>query len=97
MTPDAHDAASEVPRTDGRASDGLGYALSYATPSGDQQAAAPPSAAARQAQGAQEIVLRVNGVRNTLRLDLRVTLLDALRDHLGLTGPKKGCDHGQCV
>ncbi len=38
----------------------------------------------------------VNGDGKTTSLDFRVTLLDALRDHLGLTGTKKGCDHGQC-
>jgi xanthine dehydrogenase YagT iron-sulfur-binding subunit len=40
--------------------------------------------------------LTVNGTANALMLDSRTTLLDALRDHLGLTGAKKGCDHGQC-
>jgi xanthine dehydrogenase YagT iron-sulfur-binding subunit len=40
--------------------------------------------------------LVVNGVEHTLDLDPRTTLLDALREHLGLTGAKKGCDHGQC-
>ena len=40
--------------------------------------------------------LTVNGVRHELELDPRTTLLDALREHLGLTGSKKGCDHGQC-
>jgi len=40
--------------------------------------------------------LTVNGRPRTLDLDPRVTLLDALRDHLHLTGSKKGCDHGQC-
>jgi xanthine dehydrogenase YagT iron-sulfur-binding subunit len=40
--------------------------------------------------------LRVNGQERTLALDVRTTLLDALREHLGLTGSKKGCDHGQC-
>jgi xanthine dehydrogenase YagT iron-sulfur-binding subunit len=40
--------------------------------------------------------LQVNGVVHTLNLDPRVTLLDALRNHLNLTGSKKGCDHGQC-
>lgn len=40
--------------------------------------------------------LKVNGVVHSVNLDLRVTLLDALRDHLNLTGSKKGCDHGQC-
>ncbi|MFF4368361.1 2Fe-2S iron-sulfur cluster-binding protein [Streptomyces sp. NPDC001594] len=42
------------------------------------------------------VSLHVNGVRRDLDLDHRVTLLDALREHLGLTGSKKGCDHGQC-
>ena len=37
-----------------------------------------------------------NGEARTLELDTRTTLLDALREHLGLTGAKKGCDHGQC-
>ena len=40
--------------------------------------------------------LRVNGVQRSLDLDTRTTLLDALREHLQLTGSKKGCDHGQC-
>ena len=40
--------------------------------------------------------LDINGHRHTLQLEPRVTLLDALRDRLGLTGTKKGCDHGQC-
>jgi xanthine dehydrogenase YagT iron-sulfur-binding subunit len=42
------------------------------------------------------VTLDVNGSERLLMLDPRVTLLDALRDHLGLTGSKKGCDHGQC-
>ncbi len=40
--------------------------------------------------------LVVNGERRPLRLDVRTTLLDALREHLDLVGTKKGCDHGQC-
>ena len=43
-----------------------------------------------------DVVLEVNGGRYTLKLDTRTTLLDALREHLQLTGTKKGCDHGQC-
>jgi xanthine dehydrogenase YagT iron-sulfur-binding subunit len=42
------------------------------------------------------VALTVNGQERTLELDTRTTLLDALREHLGLTGAKKGCDHGQC-
>ena len=40
--------------------------------------------------------LSVNGHAHRLNADVRTTLLDALRDHLGLTGSKKGCDQGQC-
>ncbi len=43
-----------------------------------------------------EISLRVNGVERTVNIDVRTTLLDMLRERLGLTGAKKGCDHGQC-
>jgi len=43
-----------------------------------------------------QVSLTVNGKAETLTLDPRVTLLDALREHLHLTGSKKGCDHGQC-
>jgi len=43
-----------------------------------------------------EITLRVNGSEHRLTVDTRTTLLDALRERLGVTGPKKGCDHGQC-
>ncbi|GLW10171.1 oxidoreductase [Microtetraspora sp. NBRC 13810] len=42
------------------------------------------------------ISLRVNGETHALTVDNRTTLLDALREHLDLTGTKKGCDHGQC-
>ena len=42
------------------------------------------------------VTLRVNGSEHTLRLDTRTTVLDLLREHLDLTGAKKGCDHGQC-
>jgi xanthine dehydrogenase YagT iron-sulfur-binding subunit len=43
-----------------------------------------------------KITLQVNGVAHQLDVEPRVTLLDALREQLGLTGTKKGCDHGQC-
>jgi xanthine dehydrogenase YagT iron-sulfur-binding subunit len=42
------------------------------------------------------VTFRVNGREQRLALDPRTTLLDALREHLGLMGTKKGCDHGQC-
>jgi xanthine dehydrogenase YagT iron-sulfur-binding subunit len=42
------------------------------------------------------VALSINGDAYRLGLDVRTTLLDALREHVGLTGSKKGCDHGQC-
>jgi xanthine dehydrogenase YagT iron-sulfur-binding subunit len=43
-----------------------------------------------------KVELQINGHPHSLTLDPRTTLLDALREHLALTGSKKGCDHGQC-
>jgi xanthine dehydrogenase YagT iron-sulfur-binding subunit len=43
-----------------------------------------------------DVDLHINGQSYRLSLDVRTTLLDAIRDHAGLTGTKKGCDHGQC-
>lgn len=54
---------------------------------GAEAAKAPPSA---------RVAFEVNGAAHELELDTRVSLLDALREHLHLTGTKKGCDHGQC-
>jgi xanthine dehydrogenase YagT iron-sulfur-binding subunit len=42
------------------------------------------------------VTLRINGEEHSLELDTRTSLLDLLRERLGLTGAKKGCDHGQC-
>lgn len=47
-------------------------------------------------ENAVKVILKVNGAEKSLTLDSRVTLLDALREKLALTGSKKGCDHGQC-
>ena len=58
------------------------------------EAAAPSIPSARQTSLA--VTLDVNGKSQRLQLDNRTTLLDALREHLHLTGTKKGCDHGQC-
>ncbi|WIX07843.1 aldehyde dehydrogenase iron-sulfur subunit PaoA [Xanthomonas oryzae] len=48
------------------------------------------------ANASSQVAFDVNGKQVTLTLDNRTTLLDALREHLHLTGTKKGCDHGQC-
>ena len=45
---------------------------------------------------AASVTLKINGTEHKLTIDPRTTLLDALREHLQLTGSKKGCDHGQC-
>jgi len=52
--------------------------------------------ASERAPPASQVSFEVNGKPQTLRVDNRTTLLDALREHLHLTGTKKGCDHGQC-
>ena len=44
----------------------------------------------------EQVALRVNGREEALAVDTRTSLLDLLRERLGLTGSKKGCDHGQC-
>ncbi|MDX6324987.1 MAG: xanthine dehydrogenase YagT iron-sulfur-binding subunit [Nocardioidaceae bacterium] len=54
------------------------------------------TAAATPHPTASRVTLEVNGAVRVLELDNRTTLLDTLREQLGLTGSKKGCDHGQC-
>jgi xanthine dehydrogenase YagT iron-sulfur-binding subunit len=61
--------------------------------------ALPTAAGAQEPPGAPvtaKVSFQVNGEARALELDTRTTLLDALREHLHLTGTKKGCDHGQC-
>ena len=55
-----------------------------------------PRARAAASPTATRVTLRVNGRDVPLDVEPRVTLLDALREYAGITGPKKGCDHGQC-
>ena len=66
----------------------LGQAVA-ALPATAQTSSVPPT-------GPAPMTLNVNGRDYRLTLDLRTSLLDALRDHVGLTGTKKGCDQGQC-
>jgi len=68
-------------------------AVSSSAPAAAAQAA--PAASASAIPRAR-LTLNVNGQTHALELDTRTTLLDALREHLHLTGTKKGCDHGQC-
>ncbi len=62
----------------------------------DRPSANAAPAAAPAGRAPHTTTINVNGQRYHLALDVRTTLLDALRDHIGLTGSKKGCDHGQC-
>jgi xanthine dehydrogenase YagT iron-sulfur-binding subunit len=71
--------------------------LGYARPGAAESYPPPPPWSPADAADAQMPVrLTVNGMSQSLTLDTRTTLLDMLREHLGLTGSKKGCDHGQC-
>ena len=97
-TPDSTAQPGGLPPSDGRrsfikqATGFLGLAL------------APPlisqaerfTALSKKVEGVSEMRLKVNGTLRTIQAEPRVTLLDALREKLDLTGSKKGCDHGQC-
>ena len=56
----------------------------------------PPPTTGESATFQVAVQLTVNGTQHALNLDPRSSLLDVLREHLDLTGTKKGCDHGQC-
>ncbi|MFL6589465.1 MAG: 2Fe-2S iron-sulfur cluster-binding protein [Chthoniobacterales bacterium] len=78
---------------------GTGAALSLGpTLLGVSSAEAADTSAAPSpiATAVTKFALKINGQEHTLEVDPRTTLLDALREHLKLTGSKKGCDHGQC-
>jgi xanthine dehydrogenase YagT iron-sulfur-binding subunit len=55
-----------------------------------------PSRSQPNLRGPIDVTLSINGQRRQLAVDVRTSVLDLLREHLGLTGTKKGCDHGQC-
>ena len=74
---------------------GAASAATVAVPA-DAAAAAEAQAAPAVREPTASVTMEVNGKSHTLELDTRTTLLDALREHLHLTGTKKGCDHGQC-
>ena len=71
-------------------------AAAVAAPLLAEAPAAAQPAPARNARQPVQVSLSVNGRAHHLALDSRTTLLDAVRNHLGMTGSKKGCDHGQC-
>jgi xanthine dehydrogenase YagT iron-sulfur-binding subunit len=71
-----------------------GSAAALGLAAGSSEAAQPPPAPGGPRH--MDLTLNINGRDHRLSLDPRTTLLDALRDHAGLTGSKKGCDQGQC-
>ena len=71
-------------------------ALGNLTPKTWAQTSPRRQSAPTQAPEAVDVTLRVNGTKRNLKIEPRVTLLDALRDRIGLMGTKKGCDRGQC-
>ena len=72
-------------------------ATAAATPlAATAQGARPAIVTPDPSENGMAVVLHVNGRRHTLTVDSRMTLLDALRERIGLTGTKKGCDQGQC-
>ena len=73
---------------------GGGAAMALPGVAGAEASATPP--VSNRERDMSTVELSVNGRRVRLELDPRTTLLDALREHLQLTGTKKGCDHGQC-
>jgi xanthine dehydrogenase YagT iron-sulfur-binding subunit len=87
-----------APKSDGRRRFLIGSAMTGAAPliarGGQARAADDPKLPDVRTQ--VSVDLQVNNGTHHLQLDTRVTLLDALREHIGLTGAKKGCDHGQC-
>ena len=72
-------------------------AFMTSSPEGKREldASAPPGPGVGE-HASVRVTLRIDGAERHLELDQRVTLLDALREQLGVTSPKKGCDHGQC-
>ena len=92
--------ASELASTCDRRRFLTAAASSAATPLVARSLGADPALAqkapARDVRDPASFALKVNDREHRLAVDVRTTLLDALREHLGLTGAKKGCDHGQC-
>ncbi|CAN5863533.1 aldehyde dehydrogenase iron-sulfur subunit [soil metagenome] len=73
-----------------------GAAAAAAATSSAGLANAQPAGSTALAPSTMKVSLRVNDQARELELDTRTTLLDALHEHMHLTGTKKGCDHGQC-
>ncbi len=95
------DRGSEISRREFLESSGTALVAAAAVPAATRPAPAPPLPAAAQVQPAggapaTRIRLTVNGMEHELEAEDRWTLNELLRDHLGLTGPKLGCNRGEC-
>src|SRR4029077_13540225 len=78
---------------------GMASLLATAGPAGTplgQRSGHVEARTSSESKDAIPVTLSFNGKKHDLRIDPRTTLLDCLREHLHLTGSKKGCDHGQC-
>lgn len=96
-----HHPEKRTPRTSrrnflGQAITAAGTAIAAPSLLNQAKAAQAESPAAAANPGEVAVTLTVNGQPKAMTIEPRVTLLDALRERLGLTGSKKGCDHGQC-
>ena len=80
----------------GQALTAAGTAIAAPSLLNQATAAQPGKPSPDLGKGAMSLTLSINGKQQTLAIEPRVTLLDTLRERLGLTGSKKGCDHGQC-
>jgi xanthine dehydrogenase YagT iron-sulfur-binding subunit len=101
MKPKKEKPPTRQPETDGVSRrdflKGAGVAVSGGILAGETQAvAAPPEAGTVRGPGETSVTLRINGQTKRLNLEPRVTLLDALRDRLDITGAKRVCDRGVC-
>jgi xanthine dehydrogenase YagT iron-sulfur-binding subunit len=94
--PSGGEAYGSSRRTFFKQASGVVGAIASSSWIGSTHAAAAPPPPAADTPGLLEVTLRVNGQDHTVPLETRVTLLDALRDHLQMPGTKKGCDHGTC-
>ena len=74
----------------------IGSATALAASSAVSATAQPAAAPSGESGGHVDMHLNINGKDHAVTLDVRTSLLDALREHLDLTGSKKGCDQGQC-
>jgi xanthine dehydrogenase YagT iron-sulfur-binding subunit len=95
-SPPGHGAGQPVARRVLLEAGTAAAALAAAGPSATARPAAAQPAVPEPSVEPVPVTLTINGREHALALDPRTSLLDALREHLALTGSKKGCDHGQC-